>query len=202
MARQVWRQHQSALHVARHLAMIDMPEAPASEVYVEMQFQGFAPNGRPSQRTVERWVAVARGASEPRWQPWRTDGGWRAEEIRRVYLVLREVIQATQGRVRWFSEVEARKIADVQAIVPMMPLLSVWNIARLYLLRERNGEDSRSIDEWLMFSIDSDNDVEDSWMTLYDEAVAKGFLRGLPDGVVDFINARPDYSKTEEKSHG
>jgi hypothetical protein len=202
MARQVWKENRTARDQGQRFALIDMPEAPASEIYREMELRGTIVDGRPSQRSVERWVIKARGTSVPRWDPWHENSSWRGEDIRLTFLVLRQVVRATAGRVRWFSEIEARKIADIQTIVPEMPPLSVWNIARLYLLRERNGEDSQSIDEWLMFSIDSDKTGEEAWMTLYDEVVAKGFMRGLPDGVLDFIKARPDYTRTREKSHG
>jgi len=198
MARKIWKKHQEAMEVALRLAMIDMPEAPASEIYTNLQLQGFiSSEGRPSQRTVERWIKNARGTSRPRWDPWSEGSEWRAEDIRRTWVVLRHVWIATNGRVRWFSEVEARKVAEVQTIVPSLPPLSVWNIARLYLIRKRSEEDTRSIDEFLMFSIESNHDDNQDWMNWYDEAVSKGSIRELPKVDLDFIRVIPDYTNKD-----
>lgn len=192
MAKKVWKKNKEAKDTAEKLAVIDMPTAPASEIYLAMQLQGLAPNGQPSLRSIERWVVNARAITKPVWKLWNEDNIWRGEDIRRVLLVLREVMRATEGRVRWFSEIEARRIAAIQTIVPLLPPLSVWHLARMYLLRERQDEDTRSIDEWLMFAIelgsdnesnggsDTEQDDADTWRDLYDEVWTKGFYAVYP----------------------
>ena len=153
-----------------------------TQVYRQLEEDGFKPPVLPTLRAVQAYVAKIAPQDKGPSNPW-TLVDEEPEDPRPVLAAVAAAIELTEGRVQNVSRLEAHLISRLVLLMPELEPGEAWRLARLYAGRLDRKEPTADLDALFAFwpqHPDRSSPEALERQRRYGNAVARGWIPGAP----------------------